>query len=460
MTLLRLNYLFRCLLFEFRGKMSKHGKKLIIFWLFIIITLPFIGNDQFPDKMPISDWFREKAEVPIHCMGKIYRITDYGIVNDSSLLQTEKIQLLIDYVYEKGGGVVFIPKGTYLSGALFFKQNTHLYLEKDAVLKGSDDISNFPILPTRIEGRSINYFAALINADNVNGFTISGEGTVNGNGLRYWKSFWLRRQVNPQCTNIEELRPRLVYISNSKNVHLSGVKLINSPFWTTHLYKCEKVRLSNLYIYSPKEPVKAPSSDAVDIDVCSDVHIKNCYISVNDDAIALKGGKGPFADKDRNNGGNRNIIIEDCTFGYCHGVLTCGSESIHNRNIILRHCRVDQAIRLLWLKMRPDTPQNYEYILIENITGNAKSFLYIKPWTQFFDLQGNREIPMSYSSNVTMRNISLECNTFFDVVESKQYNLSDFLFENLDIKAEKPEVKIAFVKNFRFINVCINFNKI
>jgi len=440
--------------------MSKHGKKIIIFWLFIIITLPFIGNDQFPDKMPISDWFREKAEVPIHCMGKIYRITDYGIVNDSSLLQTEKIQLLIDYVYEKGGGVVFIPKGTYLSGALFFKQNTHLYLEKDAVLKGSDDISNFPILPTRIEGRSINYFAALINADNVNGFTISGEGTVNGNGLRYWKSFWLRRQVNPQCTNIEELRPRLVYISNSKNVHLSGVKLINSPFWTTHLYKCEKVRLSNLYIYSPKEPVKAPSSDAVDIDVCSDVHIKNCYISVNDDAIALKGGKGPFADKDRNNGGNRNIIIEDCTFGYCHGVLTCGSESIHNRNIILHHCRVDQAIRLLWLKMRPDTPQNYEYILIENITGNAKSFLYIKPWTQFFDLQGEREIPKSYSSNVTMRNISLECNTFFDVVESKQYNLSDFLFENLDIKAEKPEVKIAFVKNFRFINVWINFNKI
>jgi polygalacturonase len=331
-----------------------------------------------------------------------------------------------------------------------------LYLEKDAVLKGSDDISNFPILPTRIEGRTIDYFAALINADNIDGFTISGEGTINGNGLRYWKSFWLRRQVNPQCTNIEELRPRLVFISNSKNVHLSGVKLINSPFWTTHLYKCERVRLSNLYIYSPKEPVKAPSSDAVDIDACSDVHIKNCYLSVNDDAIALKGGKGPFADKDKNNGANRNIIIEDCTFGYCHGVLTCGSESIHNRNIILRRCRVNQAIRLLWLKMRPDTPQNYEHILIEDITGNANSFLYIKPWTQFFDLQGEEEIPMSYSSNVTMRNILLECNTFIDVVESNQYNLSNFLFENLDIKAEKPEIKSAYANNIRLINVRVN----
>ncbi|MCK9436382.1 MAG: glycosyl hydrolase family 28 protein [Synergistaceae bacterium] len=421
-----------------------------------MVTVPFIGNDHFPDKTVIPDWFSDDVEVHIHRLGKIYRITDYGVVNDSTLLQTEKIQSLIDHVYVNGGGVVFIPKGFYLSGALFFKQNTHLYLEKDAVLKGSDDISNFPILPTRIEGRTIDYFAALINADNIDGFTISGEGTINGNGLRYWKSFWLRRQVNPQCTNIEELRPRLVFISNSKNVHLSGVKLINSPFWTTHLYKCERVRLSNLYIYSPKEPVKAPSSDAVDIDACSDVHIKNCYLSVNDDAIALKGGKGPFADKDKNNGANRNIIIEDCTFGYCHGVLTCGSESIHNRNIILRRCRVNQAIRLLWLKMRPDTPQNYEHILIEDITGNANSFLYIKPWTQFFDLQGEEEIPMSYSSNVTMRNILLECNTFIDVVESNQYNLSNFLFENLDIKAEKPEIKSAYANNIRLINVRVN----
>ena len=128
---------------------------------------------------------------------------------------------------------------------------------------------------------------------------------------------------------------------------------MNSPFWTTHLYKCEKVKLLNLHIFSPEKPVKAPSTDAVDIDVCTDVHIKNCYMSVNDDAVALKGGKGPLADKDENNGGNRNIIIEDCTYGFCHSALTFGSESIHNYNIILRRCRVDRAKRLLWLKCAP-----------------------------------------------------------------------------------------------------------
>lgn len=429
-------------------------------FLSIIFSLQLSAKEVFPDGTPIPEWFRQNEAVDVKTLGKIYKITDYGVANDSSVIQTEKIQAVIDKVGEAGGGVVLIPKGTFLSGSLFFKPKTHLHLEKDAVLKGSDDISNFAIIPTRIEGQSINYFAALVNGDNLDGFTISGEGTINGNGLRYWKSFWLRRQVNPKCTNIEELRPRLVYISNSKNVKLSGVRLINSPFWTTHFYKCENVKLLNLYIFSPQEPVKAPSSDAVDIDACTNFHIKNCYISVNDDGVALKGGKGPQADKDSNNGGNRNIIIEDCTYGFCHGVLTCGSESIHNRNIIVRRCVVNDAKRLLWLKMRPDTPQNYEYILVEDITGDASSFLYIKPWTQFFDLKGEKEIPLSYSSNVTMRNIKLKCNVFFDVRQSDQYQLSDFTFENLDIQADKnAQLPTDFIKGFSLKNVKINGKK-
>jgi hypothetical protein len=432
------------------------NKKVILLGIATLLCFPFFAKEAFPDGTPVSNWFSMYEEVDIHKLGTIYRITDHGVVNDSTLLQTAQIQAIIDKAHTNGGGVISIPRGVYLSGALFFRQKTHLHLEEGAVLKGSDDISNFPILPTRIEGRNIDYFTALVNADGLDGFTISGKGTINGNGLRYWKSFWLRRKFNPHCTNLDEMRPRLVFISNSRNVHLTGVRLINSPFWTTHLYKSENVRLSNLYIFAPREPVKAPSSDAVDIDACSNVHITNCKISVNDDAIALKGGKGPHADKDENNGANRNIIIEDCTFGFCHGVLTCGSESIHNRNIIVRRCQVDQAVRLLWLKMRPDTPQNYEYILVEDVTGNANSFLYIKPWTQFFDLQGEETIPLSYASNVTMRNIDLKCNRFFDVTESDQYILSHFTLENLNIQATHPEINRDFIKSFKLKNVKVN----
>jgi polygalacturonase len=310
---------------------------------------------------------------------------------------------------------------------------------------------------TRIEGQTVKYFSALVNADKVDGFTVSGKGTIDGNGLRFWRAFWLRRQFNPQCTNMDEMRPRLIYISNSKNVQLSDATFKNSPFWTTHLYKCDYVKLHNLRITSPASPVKAPSTDAVDIDVCSNILIKNCYMAVNDDAVALKGGKSPQADKDGDNGSNRNIIIEDCNYGFCHSALTCGSEAVHNYNIIFRRSIVDKTVRLLQLKMRPDTPQKYEYILIEDISGNADKFIDIKPWTQFFNLNGEQDIRVSFANNITMRNIRLECNTAFDIAESNQYRLSGFNFENLTLKANLVSNNgTQMIENMKLKNVKIN----
>jgi polygalacturonase len=386
-------------------------------------------------------------------LGTRYCLTDYGVGEDSTVVQTAQIQAVIDRAAAEGGGVIVVPKGVFLSGSLFFKAGTHLYLEEGGVLKGSDDISDFPVVDTRIEGQSLRYFAALVNADGLEGFTISGKGTIDGNGLRYWKSFWLRRAVNPKCTNMDELRPRLIYLSHCKDVQVEGLHLMNSPFWTTHLYRCERVKLLNLRITSPAAPVKAPSTDAVDVDVCKDLLIKGCYMSVNDDAVALKGGKGPWADQDENNGGNYNIIIEDCTYGFCHSALTFGSESIYDRNVIFRRSHLIRASRLLWLKMRPDTPQHYEYIRVEDIEGDAQSMLVVKPWTQFFDLKGRKDMPLSVGNHVTMRNIRFTCKTFFDVAPSDQYQLSHFLFENLQVKAVKTACNRSIIDDFEWKNV-------
>lgn len=430
-----------------------------LLWCLSWMAVSVFASEIFPDGTPIPEWFREHRVVSVKELGKQYCITNYGVQNDSTILQTERIQAVIDKAAQEGGGVICIPKGTFLSGSLFFRPRTHLYLEKGATLKGSDDISHFDVIDTRLEGQNLTYFAALVNVIGVDGFTLSGEGKINGNGLRFWKSFWLRRQVNPQCTNLEELRPRLIYIADSKNVQLSGVRLENSPFWTTHLYRCENVKLLNLSIFAPHSPVKAPSSDAIDIDVCKNVLVKGCYMSVNDDAIALKGGKRPWADQDKvNNGSNLNIIIEDCVWGFCHSALTCGSESIHNRNILVRRCRVEHAQRLLWLKMRPDTPQNYEYIQLEDITGSAINFLFAQPWTQFFDLKDRKDVPYSYSSHVTMRNIQLDCDVLFAVKKDEtQYKLSDFLFENLKITARKSgEISKDYIHNLQIRNVTVN----
>lgn len=439
-------------------------KKICLFILALLAITPKTfsqknNKDLFPDGTKIPNWFLDATKINPSDLGKFYSVTDFGVLNDSTIVQTAAIQKTIDEAYRNGGGVVVIPKGTFMSGALFFRPNTHLHVTEGAILKGSDNINDYPKMPSRIEGQSIEYFTALVNAYGINGFTITGKGTIDGNGLKYWEAFWQRRKENPKCTNLEVSRPRLVFIWKCDNVQVQDVKLHNSGFWTSHYYQCNNVKLLDLHIFSPHAPVKAPSTDAIDIDVCTNMLIKGCYMAVNDDAIALKGGKGPWADKDASNGVNENIIIENCDFGFCHGALTSGSEAIHNKNILVRNCTVNNAVRLLWLKMRPDTPQKYEYITVENITGYAQSMIYVKPWTQFFDLKGRKDVPLSYCDNITLRNIDIKCDVFYDMKITEYDKLSNFTFENLKIEAKNDAMDKSIIKGLKLKNVVVN-NKV
>lgn len=413
------------------------------------------NREFFPDNTPIDAWFYDTKIPQLEDMGKIYVLTEHGICDDGRVY-TKEIQALIDEAYENGGGVIVVPAGTYMTGSLFFKQGVHLYISENGILKGSDDISDYALQMTRIEGESCVYYCALINADRVDGFTIFGPGTLDGNGHKSWKAFWLRREWNPACTNKDEQRPRLVYISNSKNILLADVHFNNSHFWTTHIYKCGHVKYLNCSFYSPAGEVRAPSTDAIDVDVCTDVLIKGCYIEVNDDGVALKGGKGPWADTAEENGSNERIIIEDCLYGYCHGCLTCGSESIHNRNVIVRRIKVRNACQLLWLKMRPDTPQVYEYITFENIEANVSDFINANPWTQFFDLKGRADIPLSIAHHIMMRDIRCKCWCYFNVAKAEeQYHLSDFVLENLQISAQQNGFSEHLIDNVIVRNVTV-----
>lgn len=418
-----------------------------------------VKKEFFPDGTPVDEWFYDTKVPALTEMGKQYVLTQYNILDDGRV-HTGEIQGLIDRAAEQGGGVIVVPAGTYLTGSLFFKQGVNLYVSEGGTLKGSDDVSDYALCKTRIEGETCSYFAALINADGLDGFTMCGPGTVDGNGLRSWKAFWLRREWNPQCTNKDEQRPRLVYISNSRNVLVADLHLQNAHFWTNHIYRSHHVKYLNCRIFSPAEPVKAPSTDAIDIDVCSDFLIKNCYMEVNDDSVVLKGGKGPWADSAPENGANERIIIEDCTYGFCHGCLTCGSESVHNRNILVRRLQVSDGSNLLWLKMRPDTPQLYEYITVEDVKARLTNFITIKPWTQFFDLKGRTDIPKSLGEHIIMRNCDCQCDTFFNVeAQEEQYHLSDFTFENLCITANHDGFAENVVENMTVKDVRVEIRQ-
>ena len=432
-------------------------------YLFLLFSMAVFGQKYcWPDGTTISSWFSDTQKTDPMSLGKHYKITDFGVSTDSTIVQTAALQTVIDHVWHNGGGVIVVPKGTFLTGSLFFKPGTHLHLEDGAKLKGSDRIADYPITTTRIEGETCNYFAALINADRVDGFTITGKGVIDGNGKHYWQEFWIRRRWNPQCTNKDAQRPRLVYISNSNDVTVQDVKLVNSPFWTNHLYRCNRVRYIDCYIFAPTENIfpleperGAPSSDAIDIDYCSDVLVSGCFMHVNDDAVVLKGGKGTFADKDSTNGPCNNIMITDCTFGKVHGCLTLGSESLHDRNIVLQRCNVVRAARVLWLKMRPDTPQHYEFVKVDNMKGTCGSFIVIRAWTQFYNLKSRDDMPLSRCHDITISNIDMKCDNFFDVGTSDKYILSDFTFENIMVSDVKMTFNPKLISNTKTKNVNI-----
>lgn len=391
-----------------------------------------------------------------------YVVTDLAVyANDSTQIQTSAIQNVIDIAEANGGGQIIFPAGTYLTGALFFKPGTRLHLEKGAKIKGSDDISNFPLIPSRMEGKSIYYYAALINAYFVKGFEITGEGTIDGNGYNYWMDFWTNRdrakEAHRSWTNLEAHRPRLVFLWGCNDLKISGVNLQNSPFWTTHLYMCDDVLIENCHITAPRGEVRAPSSDALDLDACRRVTVRGCYLNCDDDGVCLKGGKGVYANRTMDNGICEDILVENCEFGSnLHGVLTLGSECIHAKNVIVRNCKVDVNTAVLRLKMRPDTYQIYEDIKIQNITGRCGTVMDMKPWKQFFTLEGSNEKPYGIVRNIEIENVDMNCNTLCHIQGNPDDQVNNILFKNVKVNAQDPSITVVAYPEVKFEGVTMN----
>lgn len=414
----------------------------------------------WPDGSQIDGWFLSDERV--EPAGKQYRLVEYGIYPNEGAVRTREIQDLIEKVHREGGGTIVVTPGVFKTGAIFFRPGVHLHLMPGAMLLGSDDISDYPVMETRIEGQTCQYYPALVNADRCDGFTISGSGSIDGNGLRAWKAFWLRRKWNRGCLNKDEQRARVLFVSNSKFVRIDGVNFQNSMFWTTHFHRCDFLKITNCRFYALAKPdnVKGPSTDGIDLDVCSDVVVRNCWISNNDDGVCLKGGKGAFADdfeKFPGNGENHRILVEGLeALSGTHTALTLGSESVKCSNVIFRNSHVDGCSNLLNLKMRVDTPQHYENIRVENVNGRVnRGFLLCSPWAQFADFGGRtQEELMSYAKNVTFKDCTVSCETFIKTNSDKRYlNLSGFTFKDLNIKANDTSRHETLFNGVVFENV-------
>jgi len=309
-----------------------------------------------------------------------YVVTDYGAVADGSTVNTKSIQAAIDKCASSGGGIVVIPKGVFLSGAIFLKQGVNLLVEKDGVLKGTTNPDDYPQIQTRWEGTEEMWTSAFINAEGVTNLEISGEGTIDGSGEEWVQRNPFRRQRPPVAPGDAAAgappvapaarppmagpprrgRPRLIGIQNSRHVHITGLNLHNQAVWCLFILYSEDVLADNLRITAEHN---IPSSDGIDIDSSKHVHINHVYIDDDDDCISIKSGKD--ADGLRVNRPAEDILIENSHFAFGEGGVAMGSETSGGiRNVMVRHCIFDSGN---WAPIRFKTQPSRSGV-VENIT--------------------------------------------------------------------------------------------
>src|SRR5205085_916912 len=225
------------------------------------------------------------------------------------------------------------------------------------------------------------------------------------------------------------------------------------------LYRCEKVIVENWRFQAPSESKPdnhAPSSDGIDVDSSHDIDIRRCSFSVGDDCIALKGTKGPFAMQDKDSPPVERIHILDCVFEEGGGIVTCGSEATTVRDVYVERCTTRKPT-VLRLKLRPDTPQQYENIFLNDITleGGSSAIFKVDPWTQYFDLKGQQP-PSSVVRNIKISNVKGSGGSFGKILGNPGTDISDIMLKNVNVKLATTAFELSSFKGLKFENVIVN----
>ncbi len=397
---------------------------------------------------------------------KRFVITDFGAVGDGRALCTPAVQAAIDRCAADGGGVVVVPKGRFLTGAIFLKQGVNLHLEKAGVLKGSQNTNDYPWIETRIAGLEMRWPAALVNADGLDGVQLSGEGTMDGSGERWWREYWetRSREKDGLDPHFKVPRPRLVHLVRCRNVVVRDLLLRNPAFWNLQVTYCDGVEIRSLKVRAHSEPVKAASSDGIDIDSARNVLITGCDIECDDDAICLKAGRD--ADGLRVNRPTENVVVRECRVGQAAGLVVFGSETSGGiRNVRIYDCKAEDGCgEVVRFKTRMGRGGVVEDVLYENIEADGLRLVFNFNMdafgTTWLPEQFRTPVPADKGTpvfrNIRVRNLkATNCESAGRLVGLPASPLRDLALENVSIQA-KTGFTIRNARGLRFENVTLN----
>lgn len=456
-------------------------KEFFLFLLFAFLaqiscTQPVAHNGQGWDALPKILENIQPSQFP----SRDFDITQFGAVGDGTTDCTEALQRAIEKCSASEGGRVIVPKGIYLTGAIYLKSKVNLYVSKDATIRFSTDPKKYlPVVYTRWEGVECMNYSPLVYAYGEENIAITGEGVLDGQGSS--ESWWswsgkpqygwkegMPNQKDSRNTLFEMaekgipvservfgegyyLRPNFLQVYKCKNVLIHGVTFKNSPMCFVHPVLSQNVSVLNVDVEG-----LGPNNDGCDPESSQDVLVKNCSFNTGDDCIAIKSGRN--TDGRRVNVPSENIIIQGCSMKDGHGGVVIGSEMSGGvRNVYAERCtmdspRLDRALRIKTNSVRGGFVEN---VFMRDVNVGQVADAVVK--VDFYYEEGDAGAFAPVLRNVQVKNVKSGKSAFalwikaYERSPATDVRIEDCVFTNV----AEPSL-VENVKNFQYINVRLN----
>src|SRR5262245_42674724 len=194
--------------------------------------------------------FLEVASAQPSAPPGVFDVRSFGAVANGKSKCTAAISKAIAAATQKGGGTIYFPAGTFLTGPIHLQSRITLYLEAGSVLRFSTNFDDYlPMVPSRWEGIEVTNFSPLIYARNASDIAIRGRGTLDGQGQPWWEQWaqvrsgaqsqpdrWQKEfaRANPHPLVAESyntlkegfMRPPFIQPYSCTNVSIEGVTII------------------------------------------------------------------------------------------------------------------------------------------------------------------------------------------------------------------------------------------
>jgi polygalacturonase len=422
-----------------RNFLKSAGKALAIIPAGMAINNSLFASPVLSNK---ANFFHEKK----NNLALILNVRDFGAVGDGITKDTLSIQQTIDRCWVLGGGEVIIPTGNYLTGAIALRSNVLLRLEKGAVITGTPEFEDYPVMQVRWEGKWVKGHTALIYAVNADNTGIVGPGHIAGNhalGGRPNEKYPLRH-------------PALIEPIGCNNLRFEDFSTDYYLMWSMHPTYCENIVIKNLTIRST-----GGNGDGIDIDSCKHVLIDNCDIATGDDCISLKSGRGMEGYTLLRT--TEDVHITNCTFA--DSIFACigiGSETSGGiRNVRIEHCKFIAAkSHAIYIKSRPGRGAFIEDIVCNDLDVSGVQAGFLR-----FNILGSGlqdQVPVPGDDGIpTIKNFSFNNVRVKDVpvlVEGTAIHpskpLDGFTFTNISGTCAKG-IALANIKKAKLKNITV-----